>query len=90
MTASPPGQEQGPAIPGKPKSSLHELAENRAAVFATLFLVTGCLGVPLLWISSRFSRLERIVWSVVVTLYTAALIALVVAVCIWAYRRALG
>jgi len=90
MTASPPGQEQGPAIPGKPKSSLHDLAENRAAVFATLFLVTGCLGIPLLWMSSRFSRPERIVWSVAVTLYTLVLIAVVVAVFIWSYRRALG
>lgn len=90
MTAAPPGHEPAPASPAETKSSLHDLAENRAAVFATLFLVTGCLGIPLLWMSSRFSRPERIVWSVIVTLYTAALIALVVAVFIWAYRRALG
>jgi hypothetical protein len=37
-------------------------------------LVTAILGLPLLWMSRGFSRPWKIVLSVAVTLYTAALL----------------
>jgi hypothetical protein len=48
------------------------IVDNPWAILAILFLVAGVLGVPLLWISRAFSPLMKIVWSVVVTVYTAA------------------
>lgn len=68
-------------------SPLGELLQNRLAVLALLFLVTGCLGIPLLWVNKRFTTGQRVLWSIVVTLYTAALVAIVAAVWVWSYRR---
>ena len=68
-------------------SPLGELLQNRLAVLALLFLVTGCLGIPLLWVNKRFTTGQRVLWSIVVTLYTVALVAIVAAVWVWSYRR---
>jgi len=43
-------------------------------ILGLLFFVTAILGLPLLWISRGFSRVWKIVLSVVVTLYTALLL----------------
>ena len=43
-------------------------------ILGLLFLVTAMLGLPLLWMSRGFSRSWKIVLSVAVTLYTAALL----------------
>lgn len=59
--------------------------DNRPAVLALLFLVMGFLGIPLLWMSASFSRTEKSIWSIVVTLYTLALIGATAAICWWAY-----
>ncbi len=64
--------------------------QSRGAVFATLFLVTGVLGIPLLWMNQKFSNTERIVWSVIVTVYTAILIAIAYAIVMWSYRQIFG
>lgn len=61
------------------------LLDNRPAVLALLFFVTGFFGIPLLWMSGSFSLTEKIVWSSVVTLYTLLLIGATVAICWWAY-----
>ena len=47
--------------------------QNRLTVLAILFFVTGALGLPLLWVNRRFSIREQMIWSLVVTLYTALL-----------------
>jgi hypothetical protein len=44
-----------------------DMIQNRAAVLAILFLATGALGIPLLWINRKFSSIERVFWAVVVT-----------------------
>lgn len=63
------------------------LLENRPAILALLFLVTGFFGIPLLWMSDSFSRTEKIVWSIVVTVYTLILIGATVAICWWGYAQ---
>jgi hypothetical protein len=67
-----------------------DLIQSRAAVFAILFLVTGALGIPLLWMNQKFNHTERIVWSVVVTIYTVILIAVACAIVMWSYRQIFG
>jgi hypothetical protein len=79
--AHPVAEQTGYAPPRK------DFLQNRGAVLAILFLVTGVLGLPLLWINRKFSNVERVLWSIIVTLYTVALVALVAAIVVWAYRR---
>ena len=67
-----------------------KLIQNKLAVLACLFFVTGFLGLPLLWMNRRFSTAERFLWSIVVTLYTLVLIAIVVAIFVWVYRQIAG
>lgn len=49
-------------------------SQHRGLILATLFSVTGALGLPLLWRSGRFGRVERWFWAFTVTAYTIALI----------------
>ena len=58
----------------------------RFLILAMLFFVTGFLGLPVLWLSKSFSLTEKLVWSVLNTIYTCALIAGTVAICVWALR----
>ena len=81
--AEPPGQTT--ALPLPPS-----LTHSRGAVLAILFLVTGAIGIPLLWMNPNFSTTERIVWSIVATIYTAILIGIVVAVLMWSWRVITG
>ena len=64
-----------------------QLLNSRLLIFVMLFGVTGFLGLPILWISPSFSRLEKYFWSVVNILYTTVLIILCVVICWWAYIR---
>ncbi|XZE22518.1 hypothetical protein SH449x_002448 [Pirellulaceae bacterium SH449] len=58
----------------------------RLLILAMLFFVTGFLGLPVLWISKSFSLTEKLIWSIVNTIYTCALIAGTIAICVWALR----
>ena len=84
----PTGHQQ--ADRGATPTPFADMMQNRGAVLAVLFLATGALGIPLLWINRKFSDRERLVWAVVVTIYTAILIAAVGWVCLWSYRRIVG
>ena len=97
--SSPPVQSELAASENSPSSavtsasdrgSFAKLIQNRTAVLAVLFLVTGALGIPLLWISKRFSTTERILWSLTVLLYTIVLIGATTWILWWAYQRLLG
>lgn len=66
------------------------LIQSKLAVLACLFLVTGFLGLPLLWMNRRFSTTERLLWAIVVIIYTLALIAFVVGIVLWCYRQIAG
>jgi len=68
-------------------SPMAQILRSRFLIFVLLFAVTGFLGLPILWLSPSFSRLEKYFWSVVNILYTSALIALCLAICWWAYTR---
>ena len=66
---------------------MQQILRSRVFIFAMLFGVTGFLGLPFLWMSPSFSRLEKVVWSIVNTLYTCALIWITVMICVWAYHQ---
>jgi hypothetical protein len=65
-----------------------ELDRNtvRWVILGLLFLVTGFLGLPLLWVSKSFTPSEKVIWSVINILYTSTLIAITAAICWWAFR----
>ena len=68
-------------------SDRQSLADNRWAVLACLFFVTGALGIPLLWLGRAFSTRMKILLSLVVILYTALLLWLFWLVMLWSYHR---
>lgn len=63
------------------------LVQNKLAVLAILFFVTGFLGLPLLWLSPRFSNVERWVWAILNSIYTCALIWIVFKICMWSWAQ---
>lgn len=89
MAAPPPSYHAEPSGPrfDAPTASRQDLLQNRGAVLAMLFVVTGALGIPLLWINRNFSPIERIVWTIVVTCYTLVLVGFTAWIVWWAYSR---
>ncbi len=75
---------------GQKPGQFEQLLSSRRLIFVLLFAVTGFLGLPILWMSPSFSRLEKVFWSVVNILYTSILIAICVAICYWAWNRITG
>ena len=91
--SAPPTSHQSAsnADPGDPSAgSASEMVQSRAAVLAILFLVTGALGIPQLWMNQSFSTLERVFWSIVITIYTIALIVIAWMIVVWSYRQIFG
>jgi hypothetical protein len=84
MTDAPP-----PAAPPR-NNSLRVLIDNPWAVLILLFAVTGFLGIPVLWMSRGFTTTMKVVLSIVVTIYTLALIGCTVAILWWAWSKALS
>jgi hypothetical protein len=70
-----------------PRSKWNFVLENRLAMFGMLFCVTGFLGLPFLWMSPKFTHAEKMVWSVVVVIYTLILIGITMAICWWSYSQ---
>jgi len=71
------------------RTEWERMLSNRRLILLILFCVTGAIGLPLLWISSGFSKTEKVLWSLANLVYTLALIALCIAICMWAYARVL-
>lgn len=69
------------------RSQWGQLLSNRKTIFLLLFGVTGFLGLPLLWMSPAFTTGEKVLWTIVNTLYTVALIGLAAGVCYWCYLQ---
>ena len=92
LSAPPISRDSTPSVdlPEPSAGSASEMVQSRAAVLAMLFLVTGALGIPLLWMNQRFSNLERIVWSIIVTIYTIALIVIAWMIVMWSYHQIFG
>ncbi len=76
-----------PPIARATRSKWRSLIDSRPAMLGILFGCTGFLGIPFLWMSNTFSRTEKIVWSMVVTIYTLILIGVAVAICWWSYTQ---
>ncbi len=88
MPIEPPIVKAPPQVAAQPRKSKGSFVlENRLAMFGLLFCVTGFLGLPFLWMSHRFSHTEKIVWSIIVTIYTFILLGLTAAVCWWSYSQ---
>ena len=66
------------------------LLSNRRAILVLLWGVTGFLGLPLLWLSPKFTPVEKLLYSVLVTLYSLLLIGIAVGIVWWAYLRIMG
>lgn len=62
-----------PSSPSKPLPPKRAL-DDPWMVLLVLFVVTGCLGIPLLFMSRGFSTTSRLVWSIVSVVYTALLL----------------
>lgn len=71
-------------------STASAFLQSRISVLAVLFLVTGALGIPLLWINRNFSPTERIAWTIIVMIYTISLVAFTGWIVWWAYSRIVG
>ena len=69
------------------RSQWEQLLSNRKTIFLLLFGVTGFLGLPVLWMSHAFNTGEKVLWTIVNTLYTLALIGLAAGVCYWCYLQ---
>ena len=65
------------------------MMQGRAATLGILFLVTGALGIPLLWVSPHFSNRERWFWAIIVSLYTLILLVVAGGAVWWVYKRML-
>lgn len=66
------------------------LLGNRRALLVLLWGVTGFLGLPLLWMSPKFSATEKLVYSVLITFYSLFLIGMATGIVWWAYLRIMG
>lgn len=56
------------------KSIWTDLSDNTWLLLATLFLVTGAIGIPLIFYSTRLSIFQKILLTIVVSIYTLILI----------------
>lgn len=90
----PDGQQQvtdtAESIPSHAPHLHDRLLHSRGAVLSFLFLVAGVVGLPLLWVNPNFSRRERILWSVVVLLYSLTILILAGGMLWWIYQLIVG
>lgn len=82
----PDSEGSTPTVTGK----LDWLLNNKLALLAMLFFATAALGIPLLWKSPKFSTKERVVWSILVSLYTLVIFVIFGAIMWWSYSRIRG
>lgn len=76
-----------PSAEAQPTEGLYQqVLHSRLAILATLFCVTGFLGLPLLWMNPHFTTLQRWGWAIVVTIYTCLLIALAAWAVVWSWN----
>jgi hypothetical protein len=59
---------------------------TKGGVLVMLFLVLGPFGLPFLYKSPEFTKNGKVVWTLVVLLYTAALVAIIVVMIMYILR----
>jgi hypothetical protein len=67
--------------------SWRDVVDNPWLLIAMLFLVTGALGLPFLWISRGFTTFNKSVLTIVVLAWTALAIWLTWLVVVWSWTR---
>lgn len=60
---------------------------SQIAVLCILFFVTAGLGIPLLWRSPAFSHKERIVWTIIITIYTSIIFWIFYEIMAWSWSQ---
>jgi len=84
MNRQTPEQDQAKRPPASP---LRDAIDKPLVVLGLLFFVMAILGLPLLWMSRGFSTRAKIIWSLVVTLYTALLFAVTALILVWCWSQ---
>ena len=70
-----------------PAEPLGRFGRNRVGILATLFLVSGIVGLPLLLLSPAFSRPEKGFWTVAIIIYTAVVFSLFGGFLLWVWNQ---
>lgn len=69
---------------------LGRFGHNKVGILATLFLVSGIVGLPLLLLSPAFSRPEKSFWTVAIIIYTAIVFSLFGGFLFWVWDQVGG
>jgi hypothetical protein len=70
MSTHQPQIDSPPIETKKTAPSWRDLIDRPIVLLAVLFFVTAAPGLPLLWISRRFSLAGKIVWTILVLAWT--------------------
>jgi hypothetical protein len=73
--------------PIAPRNRTESLLDNRWAVLAAIFFALMFLGLPLLWRCPNFSKTEKVVWTIIVLIYSTIIIWGFIAIMTWSYSR---
>ncbi len=79
--------EPADAPPATTEGQWTRFANNTWLLLATLFLVTGFLGLPLIFYSTKMSLVQKLLLSVAVTIWTCLLIYGTYLVLMWTWSR---
>lgn len=74
----------------RPRDPLREMLDNRWLMLGMLFGATAALGIPFLWLSRAFTTTQKMLLSVALLVYTAAILWLFWLVMVWCYGRIAG
>ena len=77
-------------VPKHKSEEHHGLLQSRGAVLSFVFLVAGVVGLPLLWMNPNFSRNERVLWTVLIVMYSITLLILAGGIVFWVYQAIFG
>lgn len=83
---SPADEPLNAELVDKPRPHpLRDVANNIWALYGLLFLVTGVLGVPLIFYNTKLGTFHKWFLTIAVTLYTCSLIGGVYLIILWSW-----
>lgn len=62
--------DTSPAIDDPSDEPLGSFGRHKIPILITIFVAAGILGLPLLLLSPAFSKTEKVIWTIVILLYT--------------------